>query len=100
MCEGDYDEEGLPSRHGGNIALLEKGDEVLIKAGFGHPVYQEDRTDVIAGVDQFSALTTSGVMLSCHDDQGVAKTGKTMPVALSQEAVAVLREVGRTPEDI
>jgi len=100
MDQGYY-EEGLPSAHGGSIVTLEKGNEVLIKAGFGYPVYLEDRTDVIAGVDQFSAMTAGGVRLGCHDGQGVTKTGKSVPdFVLSQEAITVLREVGKTPEDI
>jgi hypothetical protein len=100
MCERFY-EESLPSAHGGNIAALAKGDEVLIEAGCGYPPYTEDQIDIIVAVDQFSALTAGGIRLACCDGQGVTKTGKTdLEFTLSQEAIKALQEAGITPEEI
>ena len=58
------------------IADLESGDEITIKKGFGYPAAEEDMTDIVADVHQFSALTASGVMLRCDDGCGVEPTGR------------------------
>lgn len=61
------------------IAQLNSGDEVIIRAGIGftkNPRPNEDTREIIVKVDDLSALTASGILLSCKDGRGVKATGK------------------------
>lgn len=64
---------------GAVIASLKAGDEVIIKPGIGFtkaPRKNEDTKEIIAKVDDLSALTASGILLACKDGMGVKATGK------------------------
>lgn len=60
---------------GAVIASLKPGEEVIVKKGFGYPPAEEDTTEIIAVVDEMSALTASGRALRCNDGYGVEATG-------------------------
>lgn len=64
FCCGNY---GIYSPYGFVIANLKPGDNIIIKAGNGHPKAKEDTEDVISEVDGFSAKTVSGIKLCCSD---------------------------------
>jgi len=86
----------LFSAFGGTIAALEPGDEIVIRAGFGHPAKEEDATDIVVAVNGFSALTAGGVRLACWDGAGV-ETGRHFEedeYEISPEAQVILEKVG------
>lgn len=91
MCMSRY----YPAPGGDKIAALEPGDEVVIKAKFGHPSKEEDVTDIVLSVNGFSALTASGVKLACWDSAGIEKTGRHFEdgeYEVSPEAQAILEQ--------
>jgi hypothetical protein len=92
MCIGSH----CPACGGTRVAELEPGDEIIIKAGAGHPAKEEDATDIVVAVSGFSALTASGVKLACIDGFGVTKTGRHFEYGeyeVSDEATVILAEV-------
>ena len=66
MCFGcgNY---GIYSPYGFVIANLKPGDDIIIKAGNGHPRVEEDTEDVVLEVGGFSAKTVGGINLRCSD---------------------------------
>ena len=76
----------------GTVGQLEKGDEIILKAGFGFPEEQVERVDVIVSVDGLSALTARGVMLSYQDGAGVIPTGRKIEYELSDRAKIILEK--------
>jgi len=62
------------------IAELNEGDEIILKKGFGHPETNMDETKIILKVDGFSAICTDGTLLSCHDGNGLTRTGRNLPI--------------------
>lgn len=66
---------GYPSAHGYIFADLQAGDEILVKAGAGHPQQENDATEIIVDVDGMSALTANGIKLMCTDGVLIKPTG-------------------------
>lgn len=92
MCMGR--ERMYPLPGAGVIVKLKPGDEVVIRAGFGHPPLENDSTHIIAAVQKFSALTADGVMLCCYDGVGVEPTGnRDEKYELSPEAKEILNKI-------
>lgn len=76
------------------IAKLQRGDEILLEAGFGSPAQDVETTQIIVEVDGFSALTAAGIILRCDDGQGVTPTGNHFEdFELSQAAKNILAQV-------
>ena len=75
------------------IAGLKKGDEITLQKGFGYPEMTKDGIKVIYKVDGFSAICTDGTLLSCHDGNGLTKTGKNLPAKPSSRAIVVLGKI-------
>ena len=89
---GDW--HGLLSPTGGAIARLKRGDEVVVKAGFGSGEQEEDTVHIIADVAHMSALTAAGIKLGCRDGFGIELTGNHFDqFDLSPEAQAILDEL-------
>ena len=62
MCCGGMN---YPNPLGIRISELKPGDEVIILKGEGSPAVAEETTTIIWKVSGFSALTVSGVSISC-----------------------------------
>jgi len=88
------------SPFGAVIAGLNPGDEVIVKVGIGFtksPRPDKDTTEVIAKVDDLSALTASGILLSCRDGRGVKPTGRHFDnFEISSLAKEIIEKGGRT----
>ena len=82
MCCGSY-----PDPSGYIIANLKRGDEVLVRKGFGNPPVKEDKVLVIAQIGGFSAVCTDGTRLMCGDGWGVEATGEKKPVNFFTKAI-------------
>lgn len=75
------------------IAKLSKGDEILIKPGFGRPSSNKPRITTILCVDGYSAVCADGILLACDDGQGIELTGKKHEqFVISPLAQAILSE--------
>jgi len=75
-----------------SIAELKPGDEIIIKGGYGDPPVEKDTEDIIAAVGGFSALTISGIKLSCWNEAGVKPTGEHFEkFELSEKAKEILK---------
>lgn len=86
------------------IASLEKGDEIVLKAGYGYPKSNQDRTLVVMEVADYSALCANGTLLACADGSFVTKTERKVKVKPSLKArkiqlEVVQRKIGRWLED-
>lgn len=85
-----YDRDGAEV-----IESLKKGDEVVIPSGIGNPAIESERTDIVAEICCFSALTAGGIKVSCYDGTKIQRTGRHFDsFELSPEAIALLTELG------
>lgn len=81
----------------GNIFTeLKPGDEVIVGVGYGYPKRKKDFKCIIAKVSGHSALTTTGVKLSCFDEVGIKTTGNYQEnFEVTPRARRILEKAGR-----
>jgi hypothetical protein len=65
---------GMGNRAGHVIAGLKPGQIIKIGKGFGFPAVAEPTTEIVWKVAGMSALTMSGISLTCNDGAGVSPT--------------------------
>ncbi len=75
------------------ISFLRKGDEIILKKGFGVPMNEKESTTIIADVGIITAVTADGTVLTSADCIGITITGNNVPdFELNNAAKKIIRE--------
>jgi hypothetical protein len=76
------------------ISLLRKGDEIVLRKGFGGPRCSSNSKKIIADAVFSFAVTTDGTILTPADSPGIIITGKSFPdFEIDNAAKKIIREV-------
>ena len=79
------------------VALLQRGDEVLIKAGYGFPRADHDRTEIVVAIQGMAAMTDQATLLPCINKPVFIRTGKHLDRVEISEAVRLRLRAGGWP---
>lgn len=75
-------------------APLQRGDEVLIRAGYGYPRADYDRTEVVVAIQGMAAMTDRATLLPCINKPVFTRTGKHHDQVEISEAVRLRLRAG------
>lgn len=84
----------FPNPLGIAISQLQTGDEIIVLQGEGTPEAAEDTLCVVVAVSGFSALTSTGISISCMNISDLIVTGRHFDeYEISEAAAAILAEI-------